>query len=119
MNFEAELESILKQVEGSQAAVLMAFDGIVVAEAKKDGIRISYQEAGVEFSRVLKEVSKVSQGNDLGGLREMVVATEKSRFVLHVLNEEYFVLLLLSPEASLGKGRYYVRRAAPGIHREL
>jgi predicted regulator of Ras-like GTPase activity (Roadblock/LC7/MglB family) len=119
MNFETELKTILQQVEGAEAAALMGFDGIVVAETKKEGTEIPYQELGVEFSRILKETSKVSLGNELGGLEEMVISTGKNRFVFRVLNSEYFILLTLSPHANLGKGRFCLRRSAPAIHQEL
>ncbi len=119
MSFESELRAILEKVDGAQAAAIMGFDGIVVADLKSPSFTASYQEIGVEFTRLLKEASKIGQGNDLGGLEEISVTTERFRYVLHVLNPEYFVLLVLSPGASLGKGRYYIKRAAPGIHKEL
>ena len=119
MSFEAELQSVVDRVDGAQAAALMGFDGIPVAEAKAEGVRVPYQEIGVEFSRVLKEASKATLGTEVGGLHEMVLSTDKNQFLLRVLNDEYFLFLMLSPKANAGQGRYFLRRAAPGICQEL
>lgn len=119
MNFETELRSVITRVNGAQAAALMGFDGISVAEAKTEGIQIPYQEIGVEFSRILKEASKASLGSNVGGLNEMVFSTDQNQFILKVLNDEYFLFLMLSLQAYVGQGRYYLRRVAPEIFREL
>ncbi|MFH1263800.1 MAG: hypothetical protein V1495_10220 [Pseudomonadota bacterium] len=119
MNFTNELKAVVDGVEGAQAAALMGFDGIVVADAKPAGGQASYQEIGVELSRLLKEAAKVSLGNDAGGLEELVVSTEKNRFVLRVLNDEYFMLLMLGSGSNLGQGRFFLRRVAPAIRKEL
>lgn len=119
MSFDTELQFVLSQVEGSQAVALMGFDGIIVAETRSDQAKVPYQEMGVELSRVLKEAAKVSVGNDVGDLSEMVLDSKKSQCILHVLNADYFVLMVLGPEANVGKGRYFLRRAIPALVKEL
>ena len=119
MSFETELRSVLTNVEGTQAVALMGFDGIVVAETKMEKAQVPYQEVGVELSRVLKEASKVSVGNGVGDLQEMIIDSQKNRFVLRVLTPEYFVLLMLSRDANVGKGRYHLRRISPALKKEL
>lgn len=116
MNFKEELDSILKQTNGAVAAVLMGFDGIVVAESNKGSAPSSLQDVSVEYSRILKEAIKINQGNDLGELQELTVMSKSHRFVFRIINAEYFVGLILKGDASLGKGRYVLRRAASSIH---
>jgi predicted regulator of Ras-like GTPase activity (Roadblock/LC7/MglB family) len=119
MSFDTELRSVLTSVKGAEAVALMGFDGIIVAESRSEGAQVPYQEVGVEFSRVIKEASKVSVGNGIGDLAEMTIDSGQHRFVFRVLNQEYFVLLMLSPDANVGKGRYYLRRALPALQKEL
>ena len=39
--------------------------------------------------------------------------------LIRVLNDEYFVALALPAEASVGKGRYLLRRVAPRLRENL
>ena len=101
MNFEAELRSVLERIPGSHAAVLMGFDGIPVAEAKAEGPELAIQDATVEYSRLLSEAMKVAQGHNLGAVNEIVINSDKYRFVFRVLDHQYFVGLLLSSNSML------------------
>jgi len=119
LNFKKELDNIVSKSDGALAAVLMGFDGIVVAEARGKGVSESLNEISIEYSRIIKEAIKVSQGNDLGELNELVVNTSHHRFVFRVVNADYFVGLLLKSGAITGRGRFQLRKAASVIHRGL
>jgi predicted regulator of Ras-like GTPase activity (Roadblock/LC7/MglB family) len=119
MNFESELEGIRSRVPGAEAVALMGFDGIVVAESRDEGVHAPFQELGVEFSRLLKDASKVTVGNGVGDLGEMTVDAADRRFLMRVLTPEYFILLMLARDSCLGRGRYQLRRSASLMAREL
>ncbi len=119
MNFDEQLRQILTTTDGAQAALLMGMDGISVAEVKGEGCLLSLQEIAVEYSRILSEIIKVAQGNNLGGLTELVIALDKYRLLFRFVNPNYFILLLLSSEGNLGRGRYLLRRSLPDLQIDL
>ncbi|MFH1016761.1 MAG: hypothetical protein V1798_01105 [Pseudomonadota bacterium] len=110
MNFEDQLKTLLAQVEGAQAAVLMGFDGIPVAEVKESEPSFPLADVMVECSRLLADAIKISEGNQLGALTEFLFSAGEYRIVLRVLNASYFVGLVLRSDANLGKGRYLLRK---------
>jgi len=116
MSFETELKVMVTQIKGCEAAVLMGLDGIAVSEVKGED---SMQEAATEYSRLLAEGIKIAQGNSFGPMDELMVTTDKHRFLFRLVSSEYFLGLMLSPQAYLGKGRFYLRRAVPNIQKDL
>jgi len=119
MNFSDLLSTILSSMKGAKAVILMGYDGILVADAKAEGFNLSLQDVSVEYSRLLIEATKIAQGNDLGNLSEFALTLERFRLVFRVVDSNYFLLLVLSSDANLGKGRYLLRRSIPEIQAEL
>ena len=119
MNFQEELKGFLSKVDGAKVAVLMGLDGIPVAEAKADPASSATQDAVIECSRLLGETLKMAQGNDLGGLQELTMTTQHYRFVFRLINDAYFIGLVLSSDSNLGKGRFTLRAAAADIQSAL
>ena len=119
MNFDDQLSQMVSSVDGAQAAVLMGFDGIPVAEAKADASRTSVQETVVEYSRILTEAVNIARAGDLGAVGELVIGTDRYRLIFRIVDPNYFVVLFLSADSNIGKGRFILRRAMPAIQREL
>lgn len=110
MNFETGLRSVIDDVDGALAAVLMGFDGIAVAEVKKEEPPFALSDLAVEYSQLLSEAIRVSQGQNVGGLTEAVLSTDRFRVILRILNPSYFIALILAADGNLGRGRYVLRR---------
>jgi len=119
MNFQETLRSVLKEVEGAQAAILMGLDGIPIAEVKNESASVSLQDLSVEYGQLLSEATKIAHGNQLGSMCEMVFSMDKGTFVLRVVGNQYFLGLLLSHPSNVGKGRYALRRLSPDIQTNL
>ncbi len=115
MSFEDQLKAILQNVEGAQAAILMGFDGIPVAEVKTENSSFPLSDVMVEYSRLLADAIKISEGNHVGGISELVFSTDEYKVILRVLNAGYFVGLVLLAGGNLGKGRYLLRRNSPEL----
>ncbi len=115
MNFEDQLKALLEKIDGAAAALLMGFDGIPVAEVKLTELDFALGDVMIEYSRLLSDAIKISEGNHLGGLSEFVFSTGGYRIVLRVLNANYFVGLVVRSEGNLGKGRYLLRQNSPEL----
>ena len=116
--FLEKLENAVGEITGCEAAILMGFDGIPVDsfEASKGA---DIKTVGMEFSVVLKEVRKAAELLEAGDAEELTVRTEKMSTVLRIVNDEYFLAMLLSPGGNVGKAKYVLRILAPDLGREL
>ena len=110
--FDDELKKLVGKVKGAEAAVLMGFDGISVAEYKEMKESLPLGDILIEYGRVMLESMKVAQGNNLGALSEMTINTSTQRIVLKVIDANYYVGLFLTPEGNVGQGRYMVGQAS-------
>jgi predicted regulator of Ras-like GTPase activity (Roadblock/LC7/MglB family) len=119
MNFEDELRAILSNVAGAQAVVLMGFDGIPVAEAKTDEPPFPLGDVLIEYSRLLSDAIKISEGNNVGGLSEFMVSCGEYKILLRVLNANYFAALVIRADGNLGKGRYLLKQHSPELSAAL
>lgn len=108
------IKKIVEDCEGAVAAVVMGFDGIAMDSYAEDDI-IDIQTVGMEFSFVLNQVRKASEILEVGALEEVSIHSEGFIFLIHVLNEEYFLGLALEPEGNLGKGRFLMRMALSSL----
>ncbi len=115
--FKQALESVVENVEGGVAALLMGFDGIAVDQYSPVGFDI--ETMGMELSVVLNDARKAAVALDVGPTDEVSFRTEKVTTVVRILNDEYFLALALKPEGNLGKGRFLLRLAAPRVLQEL
>lgn len=116
--FEDALKEMVTSVSGGQAAVVMGFDGIPMAMFAGDE-EPDIETIGMEFSVLLKEVKKASEMIESGQMEEVTVRTEKMTTILRVINNEYFVAMVIVPQGNLGKTRYALRMLSPKLNREL
>ena len=119
MDFNETVNNIVNSVSGTRAAVIMANDGIALAESLSSDNPADIQTLSVEYTAVLNEIKKASEVLEMGELEELTVKSGSLTFLIRLINEEYFIALALHPDANLGKGRYLARIAAPRLAEEL
>ncbi len=115
MSFERLLRQILEGCEGVLGVALMGSDGIPIEQvtAAGDGEAAAADDigaAGVEFGRILDEIRKASDALGGGPLEETLVSLARFSIALRVVDEDTFLVLLIAPDASVGKARYLARR---------
>ena len=116
--FDKELENMVTGVSGGQAAVVMGFDGIPVSMFASEE-EPDIETIGMEFSVLLREVKKASEMLESGNMEEVTVRTVKMSTILRVINQDYFVAMVITPQGNLGKTRYSLRVLAPKLNSEL
>ena len=124
MSFDSILQDILGDCPGALALALMESDGIPIAQAQApvsvgDPLGGDIGAAGVEFSRILGDVTKAGDSLGGGAVRETVVTLERLTLIFHYVEDDILVVCALSPEANLGKARYLIRRSVVAIRQEL
>jgi predicted regulator of Ras-like GTPase activity (Roadblock/LC7/MglB family) len=126
MSFETILQTIVDECGGGRSAALMGLDGIAIAVARAsagidadDPLEGDVTSAGIEFGRILGDMTKASDSLDTGSVRESVILLSRAMLIFHSIDEDLVLALALRPDGNLGKARYLIRRNLAGIRAEL
>jgi predicted regulator of Ras-like GTPase activity (Roadblock/LC7/MglB family) len=119
MSLRDTLRSIVEDVDGGLAAMIMAYDGIPVDEVYVKQTEFDLQLLSVEYATVLKEIKRSIEVIKAGDLEEVSITTSQTCVAIRVLNEELFIVLIMNRDGNFGKGRYLLRLNSDDIAREL
>lgn len=109
MNFNEVVQTVVESVPGGVASVVMAVDGISLADYIKPGESIDIQTLGIEYTAIIAEIKKAADVLKAGEMEELTVRTGQLVFLVRLITDEYFIALALKPEGNCGKGRYLLR----------
>lgn len=119
MPFKDILQAIVNQVDGAVGAVVMGYDGIAIDDFVRQDTPFDLQLLTAEYAAVLKEVKRTVEVLKSGLLQEVSISTDLSTAIAKVVNEDFFVLLVIAAGGNFGKGRFYLRREAPKLAEAL
>lgn len=117
--FSEILQRIVEETGGGIGAVLMGYDGIAIDQFFSPDEEIDLQMIVVEYSNVLKEIRKTAEILSLGEMEEISIRTDRFIIVIRILNDEYFVALIINRDGNFGKGRYLMSREGANLLEEL
>ena len=113
--FKQLLETIIERTEGSLGA-----DGIAVEKVLgQAGTDANLDIAAAEFTSLVRGAQRAGSDLGLGNLRELVVSLDGSIILMRLLSREYFVVLALSPEGNIGRGRFELRKVELQLAKEF
>ena len=124
MSFAGLLREIVEGCGGGIGAVLMGSDGIpieqvVVGPIPQGPLADDLATAGVEFGRILDDIRKASDALSGGGVRETLVVLDRFTLLFRTVDGDLILVLVLAPDANIGKARYLIRRELPAVRRNL
>lgn len=119
MSLRDTLRSIVENVDGGLAAMIMAYDGISVDEVSVEQTEFDMQLLSVEYATVLKEIKRSVEVIKAGDMEEVSITTDRTCVAIRVLNEDLFVVLVIKRDGNFGKGRYMLRLKSYEIAQEL
>lgn len=124
MSFAGLLREIVEGCGGGIGAVLMGSDGIpieqvVVGPIPQGPLADDLATAGVEFGRILDDIRKASDALSGGEVRETLVVLDRFSLLFRAVDGDLFLVLVLAPDANIGKARYLIRRQLPAVRRNL
>ena len=108
--FSEILQRIVEETGGGIGAVLMGYDGIAIDQYFAPDEELDLHMVVVEYSNVLKEIRKTADILSLGDMEEISIRTDRFIIVIRILNNEYFVAMVISRDGNFGKGRYLMTR---------
>jgi len=114
------LRNIVEKTPGAAGAILMGFDGIAVMQHMAEGHDdVDIESAAMEFSFRFIELRKAAQSLNMGDVSDITIKATEQAVLCRVLSDEYFVAVLLTDVAHLGKGRWTLRSSADALVAEL
>ena len=124
MSFRAILREIVQSCGGGIGAALMGNDGIpidqfVSGDVPDGPLADDIGTAGVEFTRILDEIRKASDGLVGGAMSETIVVLARFGLIFRPVDEETFLVVVVAPDGNLGKARYLMRSRLGAIRDEL
>lgn len=118
--FKGLLESVVERTEGSLGALIMGLDGIAVEKVISEaGNEANLDVAAAEFTSLVRSAQRSGNDIGLGKLHELVVSLDSAIVMMRLLGRDYFVVLALSPEGNVGRGRYELRKAELQLTKEF
>lgn len=119
MSLRESLNTIVRNVDGALAAIIMAYDGIPIDEVTVEQSDFDTQLLSVEYATVLKEIKRAVDVIKMGDLEEVSISTARTSVLVRVLNEDLFAALIMSRDGNIGKGRYMLKLKSYEVLREL
>jgi predicted regulator of Ras-like GTPase activity (Roadblock/LC7/MglB family) len=119
MSLRSLLSTIVQSVDGSLAAIIMAYDGIPIDEVTVEQSEFDMQLLSVEYATVLKEIKRAVDVIKMGTLEEVSITTTRTCLVVRILNDDLFAALIMSRDGNIGKGRYMLKLKSFEMLREL
>ena len=80
---------------------------------------LDVETVGMEFSVVLTQVREAAEMLEVGAASEVSVRAEALSAVIRLINDEYFVAVLLQPHGNMGKTRFLLRTKTPALLENL
>ena len=116
--FQDILRRIAERVEGTRAVSLVGVDGIPIdSYGRFEGLTV--ESVAAELGTFVKNAQSPHSAAQAGTVQQLAVITDRATAILSRVTEEYYLLLLLSREGNLGRGRFELRRAALSLEKEL
>ncbi|MCB1198109.1 MAG: roadblock/LC7 domain-containing protein [Bdellovibrionota bacterium] len=116
--FEQEMNTVLSFLRGAKGILLMGQDGIAIEQYTKGSVE-NFEEISIEMSQILVQIGQITQQNELGSMKEMIFYTNKNTIMIHVMNHDIFLALLLDDQENLGKSRFALQKITPDIKMKL
>jgi len=108
--FLERLSTISGRIEGAVALSLVDRDGIPV-ESVALAPDVDLETVAAELVTQVRAIASQQQELFVGAVRQVTIAGDRTSFVVSTVGDGYYLLLLLRPEASLGRARFELKRA--------
>jgi predicted regulator of Ras-like GTPase activity (Roadblock/LC7/MglB family) len=109
--FAERLQHVKDQVEGTVAVSLVAKDGIPVESVGKEDESLDLEMLSAELMSQIRTVAQNHQELAVGQVRQFSVTTDRFTMIVGALTEDYYLLLVLSSTANVGRARFELRRS--------
>ncbi|MEE9219844.1 MAG: hypothetical protein V3U98_12330 [Acidobacteriota bacterium] len=118
MTISAVLETLLHRLDMEAAVAVVGPDGVVI-EQRSAGEPANLEMLSAGNTSLLKQARIFLRDTSKGEPSELILTSDRQLCIARVVAREYFLLVALGSEASLGRLRYETRRASLLLEDEL
>lgn len=118
--FRETLQKMIERTEGATGALIMGMDGIAVEKVLTTEAReANLDVAAAEFTSLVRSAQRAGGDIGLGQLGEVVLGFADTTVLMRLFNRDYFVVLAISKDGNLGRGRFELRKIELDLAREF
>jgi predicted regulator of Ras-like GTPase activity (Roadblock/LC7/MglB family) len=116
--FKKALQGLVSKVHEAQGAVIVGLDGIALEEHCR-GERADLERLAAECTSLIKTAAETGRALEQGTAKEVVLRCERAQTILCSLTPDYYLCLILGPDAPLGRARYELQKTCRSLEGEL
>jgi predicted regulator of Ras-like GTPase activity (Roadblock/LC7/MglB family) len=118
MPFKLLLNRLLEDIPGAVGAIITDWEGEAVdqvARISEYEIKVLGAHKGIILNLLREALSRI----DSGQLEEVLIRTQQGKTLIVPLNQDYFLVLSLRPEALAGRAAYKMHRCVAELRSEF
>ena len=117
--FTELLSDLIQRVDGAVGAAFIDSYGEAVQCVATGGDEEYIKLMGAYQGLALQTSRGVVGQLEAGAMDYLYTSYENASFLIKALEQNYFLMLVLAPEANVGKGVYNIRRSAGAFNQEI
>ena len=119
MTFTDILTDAAYNVEGALAVGLVGVDGIGVETIVANGYELDTEAVEVEMAGLVSNINRATQALSGGSVKDFYIEAEKQSYLVSFLDRDYFLVVMLGPQANLGRARFETKRVSQRLQEDL
>jgi predicted regulator of Ras-like GTPase activity (Roadblock/LC7/MglB family) len=116
--FKDVLQGLVGRLDEARGAAIVGIDGIALEEHSR-GKNLDLERLAAECTSLIKAAGETGRALEQGPAKELVLRCEGAQTILRSLTADYFLCLILGPDAQLGRARYELQKACHRMEGEL
>jgi predicted regulator of Ras-like GTPase activity (Roadblock/LC7/MglB family) len=116
--FAERLNRITRRIDGALALSLVAKDGIKVDSVCFDP-GLDLEGLAAEMVSQARSISNNHRELEVGDVQQLSVTTDRVTLMVSSVTSDYYLLLVLGPDANYGRARFELRRARLLLEKDL
>lgn len=118
--FKETLSRIVERTEGATGALIMGMDGIAVEKVLSPAATAANLDvAAAEFTSIVRATQRAGGDVGLGETQEIILGFADVNVLVRLFNRDYFVVLAVTKDGNLGRGRFELRKVELDLAREF
>lgn len=116
--FAVTLKDIANKLDDLECIMLVGTDGLPIEKVvRKETLNVELLVA--EFTTILRNTAQTASEVEAGALDELILLTERVIVLLKAITPEYFLMIILSEGANIGRARFELKKAKYILEKEF
>jgi predicted regulator of Ras-like GTPase activity (Roadblock/LC7/MglB family) len=116
--FAVTLKDIANKLDDLECIMLVGTDGLPIEKVvRRETLNVELLVA--EFTTILRNTAQTATEVEAGALDELILLTERVIVLLKAITTEYFLMIILSEGANIGRARFELKKAKYILEKEF